>query len=302
MLAESSTTLLHGHSADGPVTCQNCDHEFAGRYCGQCGQRADTHRVNWHYIWHEIPHSVWHYDSGIFFTMRELFTRPGYTIRDFLNGKRVKHYRPLALLFILGGILVFTSHFLDVSFAKRSQKAGQEMVGTPKNIVISNVIAKAQADVMEFTEKNQTVINIALIPLYAFWFWFLFRRRGYNYPEILVAQTFITNFNFMASLIIVLLVWALGGTDGAYGLAMGLALVALVGYNAWAYTQLFKGKLRTRSIIFRAVAAYTASYVSFMLICVVIGGVYGISLGMAQANVDKATSKQTHPTTIQQSH
>lgn len=264
MLAETSTTPLHGHSANGPVVCQNCDHEFAGNYCTQCGQRADTHRINWHYIWHEIPHSVWHYDSGIFFTLRELITRPGYTIRDFLNGKRVKHYRPLALLLILGAILVLASHSLNVSFVER----GQEAIGTSANA--SNRVKTFQQDANHFVEKNQTIINIALIPLYAFWFWLLFRRLGYNYPEILVTQTFITNFNFMASLIIVLLVWALGSSVGAYKLALGLSLVVIIAYNVWVYMQLFKGKLRPLTIIVRAIAAYLASYVSFILIVGVI--------------------------------
>ncbi|MBC7570455.1 MAG: DUF3667 domain-containing protein [Spirosoma sp.] len=294
MLAKTSTTPSHGHSADGLITCQNCDHEYVGRYCGQCGQRSDTHRINWHYIWHEIPHSVWHYDSGILFSIRELITRPGYTIRDFLNGKRVKHYRPLALLLILGAILVFASHSLNVSFIAR----GQEAIGTPANA--SDRVKTFQQDVNQFVEKNQTIINIALIPLYAFWFWLLFRRRGYNYPEILVAQTFITNFNFMSSLIIVLMVWALGGSVSAYRLALGLSVIVTIAYNAWVYMKLFKGKLRPLTIIIRSITAFMAAYVSFMVIVGVIGLVYGISVGMADANVAK--SKQPYPTTVQKPH
>jgi len=294
MLAKTSTTPSHGHSADGLITCQNCDHEYVGRYCGQCGQRADTHRINWHYIWHEIPHSVWHYDSGILFTMRELVTRPGYTIRDFLNGKRVKHYRPLALLLILGAILVFASHNLNVSFVER----GQEAIGTPANA--SNQVKAFQQDANHFVEKNQTIINIALIPLYAFWFWLLFRRRGYNYPEILVTQTFITNFIFMASLIIVLLVWALGGSVGAYRLALGLSLVVIIAYNGWVYMQLFKGKLRPLTIIVRAIVAYVASYVSFMLIVAVV--TFGYMFFTLRNDSRPETQSPKTNTTVQKTH
>ena len=297
MLAESSTTLLHGHSADGPVTCQNCDHEFVGRYCGQCGQRSDTHRINWHYIWHEIPHSVWHLDSGILFTLRELITRPGYTIRDFLAGKRVKHYRPLALLLILGAILVFASHSLNVSFIE----SGQAAIGTHTSADSPKGLATLQQDLNHFVEDNQTIVSIAMIPLYAFWFWLLFRRRGYNYPEMLVTQTFITNFNFMASLIIVLLVWALGGSVSAYRLALGLSIIVTIAYNAWVYMKLFKGKLRPLTIIIRSITAFVATYVSFMLIGAVIGIGYLI---FTLQNDPKLKSKfsEKHPTTIQQPH
>ena len=296
MLSTTPTTQSHGHPTHGPVTCQNCDHEFTGRYCNQCGQRADTHKINWHYIWHEIPHSVWHLDSGILFTLRELITRPGYTIRDFLDGKRVKHYRPLALLLILGAILVFASHSLNVSFIESGQKA----MGTSTPANASKGFATFQQNLNQFIEKNQTIISIAMIPLYAFWFWLLFRRRGYNYPEMLVTQTFIANFNFMASLIIVLLVWVLGGSVSAYRLALSLSVIVTVAYNAWVYMKLFKGKLRPLTIIVRSITAFVATYVSFMVVGGIIGLVYGISTAMADGSAAKP--KQTHPTTVQQPH
>ncbi len=262
----------HAHPTDGQVTCQNCGHEYVGRYCSQCSQTADTHRINWHYIWHEIPHSVWHVDRGIAFTLRELLTRPGHTISDYIKGRRVNHYRPLALLILLGALVTFASHSLNVSFAEESQR-----LFNPAASHASNRVKDLQKEVTHFVENRQTLLHIAFIPLYAFWFWLLFRRRGYNYPEMLVTQTFVANFNLVLSLVIVLLFWALGGSASAFSFVMSITLIGMMGYNSLVYSYLFKGKLHLRTIILRSVVAYLLSYMSFSLIGGGIGAVYALT-------------------------
>jgi hypothetical protein len=42
-----------------------------------------------HFIEQDLIHRIWHVDTGILFTIRELFTRPGHCVREFINGKRV---------------------------------------------------------------------------------------------------------------------------------------------------------------------------------------------------------------------
>ena len=295
MISATPTTQSHGHPIDGPIICQNCGQEFKGRYCNPCGQRADTHRINWHYIWHEIPHSVWHVDQGILFTLRELLTRPGYTIRDFLNGKRVNHYRPLALLLILGAVVVFAQHSLNVSFIKSSQ----DVFGS-STVDASARLKGFQAQVNHFIERNQNLIHIATIPLYAFWIWVMFRRRSYNYPELLVAQTFIANFGLVVSLVVVLLFWALGGSSTAFSLAMSLTFLALIGYTVVVCLQLFRGQLRPATIVMRSLAAYLLGYLNFLFIALIVGGIYGFYLAKHEPNyqqtaLPKATTQLSHP-------
>lgn len=294
MIAPSPATDPHDHATRGSVTCQNCGHEYVGHYCNQCGQRADTHRINWHYLWHDIPHSLWHLDQGIAFTLRELLTRPGHSIREFLEGKRVNHYRPLALLLLLGAVVVFVSHSLNVSFAERSQElfGGSGAHG-------SDTMKAVQQDVNQFVKKNQSLLHIVMIPLYALWFWMLFRRRGYNYPEMLVVQTFVANFNLMVSLVVVLLFWALGGSVSAFSFVIGLIPLAMMVYNALVYTQLFKGKLRPRTTIVRAVAAYVFSYLSFILLIgvIVVGYAFFLKSGSklgSQSQKPTVTAQQPH--------
>ena len=57
--------------------CKNCKTKFQGNYCNNCGQSYNTHDLDFHFIWHDIKKGLFHYDNGIFYTAKELFTRPG---------------------------------------------------------------------------------------------------------------------------------------------------------------------------------------------------------------------------------
>jgi hypothetical protein len=75
------------------ITCKNCHQTYTGNYCNNCGQPADTHKINIHYLWHDIQHGLFHFDKGVTYTAKQLFTRPGHSIREFIEGKRVKHIK-----------------------------------------------------------------------------------------------------------------------------------------------------------------------------------------------------------------
>lgn len=90
--------------------CLNCGTVINTKYCSNCGQSANTHRINISFLWHDIQHGLLHVDKGIFFTLRELFTRPGYSVKEFISGKRVQHFKPLSLIIVLAGVFGILSH------------------------------------------------------------------------------------------------------------------------------------------------------------------------------------------------
>jgi hypothetical protein len=90
-----------------PAACLNCEAALTGPYCAQCGQDAHTQRFSWGYLLHEIPHSVWHVDKGLPYTIWEMLVRPGATMRRYLAGQRVRLFRPLALVLLVAGIASF---------------------------------------------------------------------------------------------------------------------------------------------------------------------------------------------------
>ncbi|MCD9185472.1 MAG: DUF3667 domain-containing protein [Pyrinomonadaceae bacterium] len=118
------------------TTCLNCDNEFEGFFCNLCGQKAATHRFTMHEWLHEIPHSLWHVDSGFFVTMKTLFLRHGNAIREYLQGKRKLLFSPFLYVLILCGVYVVASHFL---------------IPKPENV---HTELKSLADALRYIEEN----------------------------------------------------------------------------------------------------------------------------------------------------
>ncbi|WP_435523400.1 zinc-ribbon domain-containing protein [Chryseobacterium indoltheticum] len=40
--------------------CKNCHHSLneEDRFCSKCGQNTDTHKINLHYVIHELIHGI----------------------------------------------------------------------------------------------------------------------------------------------------------------------------------------------------------------------------------------------------
>ena len=79
--------------------CLNCGTEFEGNFCPGCGQSADTGRFTMRFIFENLVAAFTSKDGGLWFTLKNLFSRPGAMIVDNLNGKRRRYFSPFPLLF-----------------------------------------------------------------------------------------------------------------------------------------------------------------------------------------------------------
>ncbi len=84
--------------ANNGVKCLNCGTEFEGKFCPECGQSAETGRFTFKFIWENLIAGILGRDGGIWFTLKNLFTRPGAMIVEILNGKRRKYFSPFPML------------------------------------------------------------------------------------------------------------------------------------------------------------------------------------------------------------
>lgn len=165
--------------------CLNCNAVITGRFCSTCGQAADTHRINWHFLLHDLQHGILHVDKGIFFTVKELFTRPGKTIREYLSGKRIRHFKPFSLVLILAGIYGFITHYLHINIlANNIQVTGE-----------GEQVIKFKATVEQAThwiQNHYAVLSLLQIPFFALATYASFYKSGYNFMEHIVLNTFFT--------------------------------------------------------------------------------------------------------------
>jgi hypothetical protein len=60
-----------------------------------------------------IYKDLFNLEDGFLFTFKELFWRPGYMIRDYLQGKRKPYFKPFQLLFVLGALYFILTRVID---------------------------------------------------------------------------------------------------------------------------------------------------------------------------------------------
>jgi hypothetical protein len=96
-----------GNAGSGAAggACLNCGAQLSGPYCVQCGQHAHVHRTL-AAIWHDILHSVLHFDGKFWRTLPLLALRPGELTRRYIAGERAKFVSPMAL-FLFSIFLMF---------------------------------------------------------------------------------------------------------------------------------------------------------------------------------------------------
>jgi hypothetical protein len=94
--------------ADGHTherACLNCAAPLAGDYCHACGQHAHIHRTLTAFF-HDLLHSVFHFDGKLWRTLPLLAWRPGDLTRRYIEGQRARFVSPMAL-FLFSVFLMF---------------------------------------------------------------------------------------------------------------------------------------------------------------------------------------------------
>jgi hypothetical protein len=91
----------HGHSP----TCLNCGTGLQGDFCHRCGQQGHVHR-SLGAFWHDLSHSVLHFEGKIWRTLPLLTFRPGELTRRYIAGERARFLSPMAL-FLFSVFLMF---------------------------------------------------------------------------------------------------------------------------------------------------------------------------------------------------
>lgn len=80
------------------VKCLNCETEFTGKFCPNCGQKSNTKRLKLREMLADFSNSFWGCDNKFVNTLLNLVRRPGHMVREYLQGKRSRYYNPLRML------------------------------------------------------------------------------------------------------------------------------------------------------------------------------------------------------------
>lgn len=250
--------------------CHNCEHpiDAAFTYCPGCGQKTDTRRLRMLEIIGDFWTQLTDIDRGFFTLIRSLAVRPGIVAREYIEGKRKKHFGPLNFYLIVGTLLILSmnlTEWINTERAKSfpstvaSPKVNEQLsvetpsvqtegkaVTTPGATMREKINARRKI-VMEFWKKYSDIVSIGAAPLLCFFLWLFYRSAGFNYTELLVACFYMFGFTNLVYAIVVSPISstfvAAGAHTGNY-LTTGLFKLFEVIYIAFACYQLTVGRLR----------------------------------------------------------
>jgi hypothetical protein len=117
------------------LKCLNCNHplDISDKFCPNCGQKNTTKRLSLKDFVDEFLANFYAYDSKVKNTIIRLFTKPGKTAREFIDGKRLTYANPFRfylsvslIYFIFSGLIskysTETIEDLNQSYITKNEK------------------------------------------------------------------------------------------------------------------------------------------------------------------------------------
>lgn len=241
----------------GIVYCRNCETRFTGKFCSHCGQKYDDREIDFRFFWHDVQHGLLHFDKGILFTLKELLTRPGYTIRDYIDGKRVRHFKPLSFLIVLGGIYGIMSHYFDEKITL-AITTGSDI----KEFFDPAVIA-------EWIRSHYAIYSLALVPLYSLCTFLAFRKEKYNYFHHIIINSYISGISIFVSFVMFPVIFLFKKFSIDITDVTDLTGTAL---TVWTLMQLFQ-HLKKKTRIKKIFLSYVYLWILFLLLIAALFGI-----------------------------
>ena len=210
------------------MKCKNCGNQYEGNYCNECGQSSTVGPINFRFLLMEIPHSVFQLNRGLLYTIKELALRPGHTIREFMEGKRKRHYKPLAFFLITSAIYVLITHLMD-----NNTYVADLVAGFTRGMTDAGETSGER--IIQWIFDNQTWVALTFVPVSAFATWLAFRKWKYNFFEHLVLKLYISGQQMF-----IYLIYSFFIPDE--NILATLPVISVVAYNIWTYLQFFSDR------------------------------------------------------------
>ncbi|MDN3677909.1 DUF3667 domain-containing protein [Flavobacterium paronense] len=243
--------------------CQNCETKTEGNFCSNCGQKTNTIRLNWHYLKDEINYTFLHVNKGLIYTAKQLLVRPGHTVREFIDGKRIKHYKPVLLLFVIAGINGILMHYIPIEEFINNKSSNGVIAG--KQVQITKLV-------FDWLSKHYSLYEIIVLPIYAFCSWLAFKKYGYNYIENIIINSFAASQRLIIGIIFFPIELALIKTPYFKAFNVFSTFVS-IGFTVWMILQLYQSKSKI-SVIKRMFYFLFIISIVFIFLMIALGIVY----------------------------
>lgn len=192
--------------------CTTCGTEYQGNYCPRCGQSASVGRFSFKKAF-LLFLDVWGVGNrGMFRSIRDLILRPGYMIRDYLNGMQSAYFPPFKMFFLLTALSLVVEHGIDLGIGGNGNSTNDSQT----ELTFDEEEVKADTDVSEIkkqrfvnaiktfisgmdglSKKNPAIFSLLSLMLFSLPLYMFFRRSpaipDLRYSEFFVALVYTSN-------------------------------------------------------------------------------------------------------------
>ncbi|SNR17667.1 DUF3667 domain-containing protein [Tenacibaculum jejuense] len=241
------------------MNCKNCNAEVIGNFCSNCGQKTNVDTIDFKYLLSEINNSIFQVDHGFFYTIKQLAIAPGHSVKDFIDGKRKKYFKPITFVLILSTIYGLIA---GISGEKTMLA---DFVSGWSNYENSEFDSHDKIFVFQWLIKNYAYAMLLLLPVFSLGSYLSFRKYKYNYFEHLVLNSFITGQQAIIYILFIFLKLVTG--DGAY--IEPIYMLFVLGYVFWSYLQFFNNYKKLKTFFLTVL-----SYVFYLIFISLMGLVF----------------------------
>lgn len=243
-------------------SCKNCGTPLGGKFCAECGQRADTRRFVIRDVLTEVQKQYIQLDRGFFYTILALATRPGHAIREYLDGKRVGFSPALKFLFWTAAIAVALMLWLDLDQAilerVNENYQGKNGDGKALGAAISGKIF-----------NNPGLLMLLMLPGITLGTYLFFRNKKYYPTELFILNCYLTGAITLTGIVNSVVSKVFGPGSGITMAVSALGFTAWLLYFTWGYRQFFEEK-NYWSVLLKTGLSLLLGILVFMLITVMV--------------------------------
>lgn len=227
--------------------CKKCGVELSDDFCSKCGNPKTLKRINGSYILTEII-SVFNFEKGIFYTIKELLLRPGENIQKFIHNDRNRLVKPIIFVIVCSLVYTIAEQFLKF-------EEGYVNAGGFGDSAVTNIYG--------WIQNNYGYANILMSVFITVWIKLFFKKYDYNFFEIIILLCFVMGIG--------MLIYTTFGIIESMTKWRILQVGGLIGflYTSWAIGQFFDKNKKLNYL--KGFVAYFLGMLTFYILAIVLG-------------------------------
>jgi hypothetical protein len=239
--------------------CKQCHEIITGNFCSNCGQKKYK-RIDKKYIWDEVQYTLLHTNKGFLYSIKNILKNPGKTAREYIDGNRVNHYKPILLVFVLSGLATFTSYkILNLNEVTKTYFEQQHINST------------YTSEMMSFMSSYNSLLMLLLVPLFALTTKIAFRKSGNNYYEHVVMNAYILSYYTVVSIFFIYpIMFFFRHSPDTFFTISQLSIFLMPFILVWFFREFYKDK-PLKSIILNVLGVMVLTLLGFLAFIIAVG-------------------------------